>query len=211
MLFFLFACCGGLLLMMPSAKWHTHESPKGGFKVELPAKTQPGIEHDAGLTLEKGEHIEGTTFRHVEHFIVIYRDIPSTKDRAGKEGQTDEDLLKKATKELLNATAAQGRPRSNPITVGGFPARELEYQGRFGSYTARIIVADTRLYFVFAAGVEPFGSPDVRRFLDSFTITEPKLVAEGKEREEKAKAKEREDKEKQGNLPVAPPPRPVGE
>lgn len=219
MLFFVVACCGGLLLMMPGAKWHTHESKPGGFKVELPAKAQPDIANAAGVRLEKNEHAEGAVLiRQVEHFVIIYRDMPSTKDRAAApKGRTDEDEMKQAIKELLAATEKVGQAREERITVGGFPACELEYQGKAGWYTARIIVADTRLYIVFAGGVEPLGSTDVRRFLDSFTITEPKLVAEGKEREEKAKqAKEREEKAKQdkeqgGKLPVAPPPRPVDE
>ena len=96
----------------------------------------------------------------------------------------------------MAATLATQPPQEVKITVGGFLARELEYQGNLGFYTARIVVADTRLYIVLAAGTEGFGNPDVRRFIESFTITAQALVAEGKKREEKAKlATEREEKQ----------------
>jgi len=64
------------------------------------------------------------------------------------------------------------------------------------------VVADTRVYVLLGGGgtAQP-GDPDVRKFIDSFEITDPKLAAEGQEREARAKkkadaAKEREEKRK---------------
>jgi hypothetical protein len=94
--------------------------------------------------------------------------------------------------------------RNEPITVNGFSGREIEFQAKeTGWHTARVIVADTRVYLVIGGGgmAQPNDS-DVRRFLNSFEITEPELVKEGKRREEQAKlaaaalleAKERTEK-----------------
>jgi hypothetical protein len=188
-LFFLglLGCCGGLFLALPKEEWHTHESKAGGFKVDLPAKLQPNIEEAAGIKLDKGSHAEGAVYlRRAEHFMVIYRDIPSTKQRAAV-GKTDEAELDEAVEKLLNATEVKGRPREEPITVNGFPGRELTYQGKGGAnYTARVVVADTRRYIVLAGGPQPHDSPNVRKFIKSFTITEPKLVDEAKKREKEA-------------------------
>src|SRR5207247_2038876 len=50
----------------------------------------------------------------------------------------------------------------------------------------RIVVADNRLYIVFAGGRDGAEtSPQVRRFLDSFHITDPILLAKGAERKQK--------------------------
>ncbi|HEY1192482.1 MAG TPA: LamG-like jellyroll fold domain-containing protein, partial [Gemmata sp.] len=78
------------------------------------------------------------------------------------------------------------------IVVDGFPGRELELSARDGGYYgARIIVAETRLYILIAGGkwVER-GEPNVRRFLDSFAVTDPRLKASGERRLAAAKQAE---------------------
>ncbi|MBN9524267.1 hypothetical protein J0H58_38100, partial [bacterium] len=63
------------------------------------------------------------------------------------------------------------------VTVSGFPARELELEVEGQRRLARIVVAHTRVYTVYAGGpfTEP-GEPRVRRFIDSFQVTDPRLL-----------------------------------
>ncbi len=199
------ACCGGFFLMLPGAKWQKHESKDGGFRVELPGKAQPDAGKAAGVHLEKGTRSEGAVlYRQVKQFFVFYRDVPGTKDRAKKRPpETDEQLIKKELDAVRTATHAQGPAGpGTPVTVGGFDGRELEYFANGGWFTARVVVADTRVYVLLGGGgtAQP-GDPDVRKFIDSFEITDPKLAAEGQEREARAKkqadaAKEREERRK---------------
>jgi hypothetical protein len=189
----LLSCCGLLWWQLPKENWHWHESQQGGFKVEMPADPQPNVEDAAGIKLDKGTRAEGTVRvrgLQPEHFLVVYRDIPGTKDRVAN-GGGDEKELDERTDRVLGATQVQGQVRQKSITVDGFPGRELEYKGKGGKYTVRIIVADTRLYIVMAGGQLPHGSPDVRRFVESFHVTDPKLVDEGKKREKEGGKKEK--------------------
>lgn len=200
-------CCGALFLALPGAKWQEHESKDGGFRIEAPGKVQRDAGKAAGIQLEKGTHSEGTVLvKRAEQFFVFYRDVPSTKDRAGKfPPETDERLIKQEIDAVRAATQGGEPAVSKPVTVDGFDGREVEFFGKSGWYTARVIVADTRVYVLLAGGgmAKP-GDPDVRRFIDTFKITRPELVAEGKRREEQAKmaadaakeAKEREARRK---------------
>lgn len=183
-------CCGALFVALPGAKWQKHESDQGGFRVDMPAPAQPNAAESAGIQLDQGRRAEGTVLlKRPEQFFVFYRDVPGTKERAAKvPAETDEQLIDKEIQWLLNAMQCQNQPRGNPITVGGFDGRELDFWGESGWYTARVIVADTRVYVVVAGGgmAKP-GDESARRFLKSFEITNPKLVAEGKRRAEQAK------------------------
>jgi hypothetical protein len=178
-------CCGGLFLLLPGTKWQTHESKDGGFKVELPTPPQPDVAQAAGLKLENGTRAEGTIrLRRAEKFMVIYRDIKSAKDR----GATDEQELDSRIERIRRAMEAEQFAENKPITVGGFSGREISFQAKTGWHVARVVVADTRVYIVLGGGgmAQP-GDPDLQRFLDSFEITDAKLVAEGKRRAEQAK------------------------
>jgi hypothetical protein len=193
----LLGCCGGLWLLLPKENWHTHESKDGGFKVDLPAEPRPNVADAAGVRLGPGARAEGAVYyRRLEHFLVVYRDIQGTKERADNGGHTDEQELDERVKRLLGATGFDPQTvRERATTVGGFPARELEYEGRGGKYTARVVVADTRVYMVLAGGTQPHDHPDVRKFLDSFRITDPKLRDEGQRREKAAgPPKEKDDR-----------------
>lgn len=185
----LLACCGGMFLFLPGANWQKHESKEGGFKVDLPGELQPGIEKQANIRLEPGgnAHAEGAPLaRKLQQYMVIYRDIDGTKKREDADG-SDEKQLDTATSKLLGTGAKlKGEPKE--LTVGGFPARDFEFQSPKGWYVVRIIVADTRQYILLVHGALRPNAGDVRRFVDSFEITQPELVKEGKRREEWAKA-----------------------
>ncbi len=203
-------CCGGFFLLLPDTKWQKHASKDGGFKVDLPAKPQPNIANVTGLKLEKDTRAEGAVLlKRAEKFVVIYRDIKSTKVRA----KTDEQELAESVEKLQTVMKAEQGGKNEPIAVGGFPGREIEFQAETGWHAARVIVADTRLYIVLVGGgMAQKDDPRVRQFFDSFEITDATLVAEGKRRAEQAKlaaeaAKEARDRGAKGKA-GAPPPRP---
>lgn len=190
-------CCGAIFLALPDAKWQKHESKQGGFRVEVPGKVQPNAGKAAGIQLEGTKSEGAVLLKRAEQFFVFYRDVPSTTDRAKKvPAETDEQLIKKELEAVRIATEGRNLPPSQPVTVGGFDGREVEYMGKSGWYTVRVIVADTRVYVLLVCGMAEPGDRDVRRFIESFEITDPKLVEEGKRRAEQAKlagaAKERE-------------------
>jgi hypothetical protein len=71
--------------------------------------------------------------------------------------------------------------REQKLAVSGFPAREVEFLGNDGgTYIARVVIADTRLYIVVGGGrfVRP-GNANIRRFIDSFKVTDPKVKKPG--------------------------------
>lgn len=183
------ACCGLAAVLLPPPDWQEHESAKGGFRVELPGeprsdmaqrvRTQPGRNH-------KG--VEGTyLWTRVENYIIAYRDI----ERDGKKGKKSaaEILDEEVTAITSDANIVQPLDRNDTIEVQGCPAREFEYQFKNGGViTGRVIIADTRVY-VLVAGGKFTGSDDenVRRFLDSFEITDQKLLERAWKRPEAKK------------------------
>jgi hypothetical protein len=186
--FGLIACCGLFALVMSgNAKWHAHDSARGGFKVDLPGPMTTTAEQPAHLELEKGERSEGALLPFKQQqYVVIYKDIPSTKERAAKNERTDKEEIDDQINKLLKAPGAN-KLEDKTVTVGGFPAREIEMRCAGGWYTVRVIVADTRAYTLVVHSDERPNKDDVRRFIDSFTITDEKIVAEGKRRETQEK------------------------
>lgn len=165
------SCCGFGYLMLPSAKWRMHQSTKGGFKVELPAAPRssmpiPGLKPDPTLK------IEGTIlWKNGEFYAVMYEDLNVQFGRG-----PDEAFLNEAVKALETETEVRSVVRKDPITVSGFPGREVEYVASDGgTYVARLVIAENRFYR--AVGGGRFVSPNnanIRRFLDSFAVTNPK-------------------------------------
>lgn len=200
------ACCGGFMLLIPGAKWQKHESKDGGFRVEMPNKLQPDVAKAAKINLKdakgKGVQSEGTVLlkRGAAQFIVFYTDGPSEKERANKKpAESDEQVAEKTVQQLLDAMQDNDQkglpPIRKPTSSAGFDGQQVDFQARSGFYTARVIVADTRVYVVLAGGgVTMPNDPDVRRFLDSFEITKPELLAAGKDRAARAKQKADDDK-----------------
>jgi hypothetical protein len=193
-------CCGGLFMLLPKEKWQTHESKDGKFRVELPAAPKNNPQEDAGVGLRPGTKAEGTS--HVmQHFLVLYREIPSTKERAANGGSDQQQIAESL--ELIRAAGGAQQPNVTPMTVGGFPASEIAFRGRDGrNYTARVVVADTRLYVILTCGPQAENHASVKKFLNSFEITDPDLVRIGKAREE---AKKAADGNKGGKVAPAPP------
>ncbi len=177
-LFLTVGCCGGLYLLVPGPEWRKHESTKGGFKVDLPAPPRNDMEKLAGGPPDPTTPMEGTIlFSRFEEFAVVYTDIPPNE----RGWATDKQRLDEAVKALKADGEVQSVVAERDTTVAGFPAREIEFFATGGGWCkARIIIADTRVYVVIAGGrfARP-GNENVRRFLDSFEITDRKLKNAG--------------------------------
>lgn len=175
-------CCGGLYLAIPGPKWQKHESARGGFKVDLPAAPQTDLGKRAGGDKAGAEmHTEGTMlFGRMEEFAIVYGDIPPHERRFG----TDKQRMDDAVKAMKESGEVGALLRQKDITVGGFPAREVEFSTTGGGwYISRIIIADGRVYVLVAGGrfAKP-GNENARRFMDSFEITDPKLKSVGQKK-----------------------------
>src|SRR5262245_14551983 len=168
------ACCGGIYLAIPGERWQKHESVQGGFKVDLPAtpKTDmpiPGVKPDPKLKVEGA-----ILWKRGEFYTITYADIAARNVRL----QTDEALLDEAVRSIETEREVQRVVRKDPIGVCGFPGREIEFVSTDGgTYVARVIIADTRLYVLIGGGrfVGP-NNANIRRFLDSFEITDKRLA-----------------------------------
>lgn len=190
-------CCGGLYLAVPDAKWQKHESAKGGFKVDLPAPARKDMDKMAGGVPDPNAPMEGTIlFRRLQEYVVVYRDLPPHERQA----TTDKALMDAAVDGMKSSGEVDAVLSQKDIVVNGFPGREVEFSGKEGGhYTARVVIADGRLYMLVAGGkLADRNEPNVRRFLDSFEITDPKLRAAGDAKQAATKqAEEFEQKRKE--------------
>ena len=172
------ACCGGGFLLLPGEKWHKHQSPEGGFAVDLPVPAKKGSPIP-GMKLEPGQQAEGAVlWKRGEVYLISYVPVPPVGQRAA----TEEALLDQAVQEMKNDRNIKRVVRNERVTVSGFPGREVEYLYEDnGTYVGRIIISNRRLYIVVAGGrlVSP-GNANVRRFLDSFEITDAAPQPKGK-------------------------------
>ncbi len=190
MFFAVVGCCGGIYLLLPNAEWHEHKSKDGGFRVELPGPMRENVERPVGLHIDDEAKSEGASTKRGTVFVVLYRDHKDDK----KPRETDEQLIEKAIQNIQKAVGAD-TANSKEVKVGELVGREVEFpRGRNrgkGWFLARVVVADSRVYIVLAGGgfTKP-GDADVRRFLDSFQVTDEELLKRAKK-----------------ELPVAPPPR----
>lgn len=167
------AICGGIVLLVPQPNWQTHHSTQGGFKVDLPAAphNNPQLR---GVKPELNMKIEGARlWSRGEEYSIGYADILPRNQRAHR----DERLLDESVKEIESSPECRRVVRNEPVTVSGFPARELEVVGKDGgTYMLRLVVADSRYYMAIGGGrTVRAGNANIRRFLNSFEVTEPKL------------------------------------
>jgi predicted Zn finger-like uncharacterized protein len=166
------ACCCGVALLLPGAEWRTHQSREGGYKVDLPAAPRDNLPV-AGVKLDKDVKAEGAVlWSRGEVFVVVRRDLPPRNRRQ----QTDDQLLDEGAKGIEGDPECRRVVRTERLKVSGFTAREVEFLGRDGgTYVVRLVAAGDRLYLLAGGGrfVRP-GNPNVRRFLDSFEVTDPK-------------------------------------
>lgn len=188
-------CCGLVATLVPEPDWQTFESPQGGYSVDLPAEPRDDMANRIRLTQRREFQeavVEGTTlWTRAENFSVAYWDIPSTRQRARV--KTDEQLLDDVIRWATNDPEVRVVLRRESMEVSGFPAKEFEYQTRKqGTITGRVVIADSRAYLLIAGG--RFARPEselVRQFLDSFAITDPKLLDVAKQRADNIQGKGR--------------------
>jgi hypothetical protein len=172
-----------------STQWRTHESARGGFKVDLPAEAMTDIAKQTGFPATQGTTIEGTVHRKVD-YVVVWGNAPTQRNRVA----TDEQTIDGAIQGIQNALPANASiERGEMSTVNGCPSRDVTViVPGAGEMVIRFVVADSRLYMVVAGGRGGKADhPDVRRVIDSFEITDPKLLAAAKDR---ADAQERDRK-----------------
>ena len=175
--------CGGLIVML-QPKWQTHESPEGGFKVELPGKPRTDMRELAKMQNDPDFkfQVEGTVLVFQgEGFGVMYTEIDPQLRRMWNDDRLMDEIVKGIRRDQGDVKIES----TKPLTVSGFPARELVLSHpEEGKSVWRIVVADTRLYLVFAGGrnVIPENNERIRRFIDSFQITDPKLLAKAGQR-----------------------------
>ena len=164
------AVCGGVFhLLQP--KWYTHHSEVGGFRVELPARARADMPELAQAKQHPNVHIEGTIlFGRFEEYSVVYTDI----DPPDRRFQPDEAILTEAVRGFQTDTPGTRVVRDTRVTVSGHPGREVVFtHASEGTWIARMVVANNRLYILIAGGVgmSTDGNTRVRRFLDSFVVT----------------------------------------
>ncbi len=176
------ATCGGIFFVL-QPKWRVHESKAGGFRVEFPADPRNDMEDmvRARGAVQQDLHIEGTLLLiKLEEYSIVYADL----DDRLRPFRTDEAILDDAVAGIEDDDPGVVVIRQKPTTVSGFPAREVIFtHADGGAYACRIVIAATRVYVVTAGGpnVDTDGNERTRRFLDSFEITDAKLVAKQKQ------------------------------
>jgi hypothetical protein len=169
-------CSGMLYLIQP--KWHTHVSEFGGFRVDLPAKPRFDIEARARANTPPGAQIEGTyLLGDLEEYTVAFSEI----DENNRAVLNDQILIANAIRQFQNEFPGTTLSRESPVTVSGFPGKEVVFtHPTQGAWLTRFVVAESRLYVLTAGGVrmKAYGNDRARRFLDSFTVTDPALLQE---------------------------------
>jgi len=153
--------------------WRIHNSVAGGYQIEFPGAPEADAARKLGITPESGQSVEGTASGG-RQYVVIWRESPH------REGRTDDQLLEVGFREVAKEQNTARLVRSDLFTVGGFRAYDVQIAAANGeSGTARIIVANTRIYalHITAKSVIDPNSPDVKRFFSSFRVTDPKLMA----------------------------------
>lgn len=164
------ACCGGGYLLLPGENWRRHESVAGGYAVEVPGAMRNDVPIP-GMKIDPNVKIEGTVlWKRGEVYLVSYMPLPP----AGARGRTDDAILDELVREMQADPEIKRVVRNERITVSGFPAREIEYVYEDnGTYIGRMVITDRFLYTAVGGGrfVRP-GNANVRRFLNSFEVTD---------------------------------------
>jgi hypothetical protein len=171
------AACGGLILLLAQPHWQTHESLAGGFKVDFPAELQPDIRDMAkGKRQDNGE-IEGTMLvGRLEVYSVYHKEL----DAAARQF-SDEQILKTVVAGMKADPENQGIGiiREQPMTVAGYPAREVVFtHPDGGTNVCRVVVAGSHQYILGVSGplMKPDGNERSERFFDSFQVTAQPVV-----------------------------------
>jgi len=181
-------CCGLGAVVLPDPTWEEHDSDKGGFRVQLPAKPDLDMRNRVRHQPErKHDGVEGAyLWTRAENYIIAYRDIKRNPN------VTDDQFLDGEIKAITaDPNIVQPVNRNEPIELQGFPGREFEYTFKKGGViTGRVILAGSRVYVLVAGGqFTTADNENVQHFLESFEITDPKILALDRKRPAAAKKK----------------------
>jgi hypothetical protein len=113
-----------------------------------------------------------------EDYAVLYKDIDSTESREA----ITKTVIQNAIKDFATA-GLTSNGQGEEFEMYGFPSTDIKFQNSMGGkYTARLVVADTRLYVLLVG--KQMGFPDdesAKRFFNSFVVTDENLI-KGEER-----------------------------
>jgi len=170
--------CAGLMPLLKRVNWQQFDSKNGGFAVELPAKPRKDMTM-RGLKPNQSFKIEGThLWNRGEDYGILYRDIDSSRQR-----DCDNNVAFKLAVNELVASGLQAKGDSTELEKNGFSTREYNFTSSHGgTYSALVLVADTRMYILIVGGqsTQPDGN-NVRYFFNSFNVTNEGLI-KGEER-----------------------------
>lgn len=156
------AACGNA-----TPDWQTFTGPDGDFTVDMPgnpkAQTQQSKTDKGDITVYMYTVRIGDT-----DYIIAYSDYPDELIQTpGVQGFLDE-----VRNNAVNNTKGKLLSEES-IELNGNPGRSLRVESPDGTgiAQARMLLVGTRLYQVFAASQkENADSPDIQRFLNSFTL-----------------------------------------
>lgn len=168
------------------AEWREFASPKGGFRVELPAPPRADIERLIDMPPDPNTVAEGTAF-HGTAYAVMWTDFPD-----GRNGVGDDAILSGAIDGLRQEFGAGAVEGVRDLEADGFAAREaaVNVPGE-GRAVFRVVVTDARL-FVLAVAPSDQNGADAARFLESFRVTDPAQRASRDRRLAEARARKEE-------------------
>ncbi|QDU20187.1 hypothetical protein [Urbifossiella limnaea] len=177
----LLACggIGGSWYVAAQPRWEEFRSPNGGYTVSMPAKARPDM---GKIVAKQGGNFPGVTFEgtlllaRLEEYCIAYGELPPGPRGPG----AAERVIDAAVDGMKNGPQPAQVVSSRPVTVSGYQGREVELRIKTQARLARIVVTPTRVYTVIAGG--PFtgtGEPRVRRFVESFQLTEPNPAGGG--------------------------------
>src|SRR5438067_111991 len=175
---------GALYAALGMTRWQEHTSDRGGFRVELPGEPRDDLVRLVPKPVP-GLVVEGTVLRlRREEYLVGYFEVPAERRKAG-----EQVLLRDGVTGMANAYPGSRVTQDDPIVVSDFPGREvvIEVPDK-GTAVGRVVLAESRAYLVLAASPGATAdNPRARRFLDSFAVTDPQLIAQGRARREAAR------------------------
>jgi hypothetical protein len=141
-------------------------SPDGKFTVLMPGVPveQPPVTNSE---FEAKKFSIRTAMSHVSGLAIAYADQPN------RPVQSDPNKIMDALREQAKVDLRGQLLSEKPITLQGYPGRELRLSIPDG-YEAlqRIYLVDKRLYsLIVIAGSKGLDSPEAKKFLDSFQVT----------------------------------------
>ena len=170
--------CAGLMPLLKRVNWQQFDSKTGGFSVEFPAKPRKEMSLRS-LKTNPSFKVEGTyLWNRGEEYAILYRDIDSARQR-----DCDNTVAFKLAVNELVAAGLQVKGDSTELEKNGFSTREYKFTSSHGgTYSALVVVADTRMYILLVGGqsTHPDGN-NVHYFFNSFNVTNEGLI-KGEER-----------------------------